>query len=83
MVGTAHAQVGRSSARRSAPSGSACRNRPGMRRSAPASHAAYGVPHALAWNIGTIGRMRSLVGVGTTALACPTPIECRNVERCE
>ena len=58
MVGTAPAQVGRSCSMNLA-SGSHCRYRPGMRRSAPASHAAYGVPHALAWNIGTTGSTRS------------------------
>ncbi len=30
-----------------------------MIRSAPVSSAAYGVPQALAWNIGTIERARS------------------------
>ena len=30
-----------------------------MTCSVPANSAAYGVPHALAWNIGTIDRMRS------------------------
>ena len=54
-----------------------------MRRSAPAIQAAYGVPHALAWNIGTIGQHAVAVGVATTAPACAAPIECRNVERCE
>jgi hypothetical protein len=63
-------------------SGSAWRYRFGMTRSAPAIHAAYGVPHALAWNIGTIGNTRSR-SVYPTAPACNTPIECRKVERCE
>ena len=53
-----------------------------MSRSAPAIHAAYGEPHALAWNIGTIGRRRSFQVYGT-----PEPVwmamVCMNVERCE
>ena len=46
-----------------AASGSACRKRPGMTRSAPTEPAPRtGRPHAFAWNIGTIGRTRSRVG---------------------
>ena len=48
---------------------------PGRRR--PCS-AAYGMPHALAWNIGTIAQHRS--SLGTTARACSsssTASECR------
>jgi hypothetical protein len=40
-------------------SGAACRCCCGKTRSAPAIHAAYGTPHALAWNIGTTARNRS------------------------
>ena len=40
-------------------SGSPWRKRPGITRSAPTRHAAYGNPHALTWNIGTTGSTRS------------------------
>ena len=41
-----------------------------------------GMPHALAWNIGTIGSTRSR-SVKHDRGRLHTPIECRNVERCE
>src|SRR3954464_15169953 len=63
-------------------SGSACRKRPGITTDAPHMNAAYGMPHALAWNIGTIVRMRSrsdrLSPAGVMAAR-----ECRYAERCE
>ncbi len=42
-----------------AASGAACRNIWGMIRSAPVMKAAYGVPQALAWNMGTMESTRS------------------------
>ena len=75
MVGTAPATVGRS-ASISLTSGSGCRNRSGMIRSAPDMTAAYGRPHALAWNIGTTGSTRSLSHM-PKVLPRQTPIECR------
>jgi hypothetical protein len=81
MVGTAPATVGRSDSMSFA-SGSAWRNRSGMTKLAPAYHAAYGSPHALAWNIGTIGSTRSC-SVSPTAMPALTLIECNTVERCE
>ena len=57
-VGTAAAKVARSAAMNRA-SGSACANRFGNRRSAPTSQAAYGIPQALPWNMGTTGSRRS------------------------
>ena len=57
-VGTAVGQGARSAAMNRA-SGSACVNRFGSSRSAPTSQAAYGIPQALPWNIGTTGSRRS------------------------
>ena len=57
-VGTAPVSVGRVSWMMRA-IGAACKNCCGKTRSAPIIHAAYGVPQALAWNIGTITSMRS------------------------
>ena len=53
MVGTPADRVGRWRAMMAA-SGAACRNIWGMIRSAPVMKAAYGVPQALAWNMGTM-----------------------------
>ena len=47
-----------------------------MIRSAPDRTAAYGRPHALAWNIGTTGSTRSLSQT-PRVLPMQTPIECR------
>ena len=81
IVGTAPENVTRSSFTIRV-SGSACRNRPGITSDAPQRNAAYGMPHALAWNIGTIIRMRSRsdrpIAFGVVAAN-----ECRNDERCE
>ena len=81
IVGTAPENVTRSSLTMRV-SGSACRNRPGITSDAPHMNAAYGMPHALAWNIGTIVRMRSrsdrLSAAGVVAAS-----ECRYAERCE
>ena len=52
MVGTPAAIVGRQLAM-AADNGAACRNCWGITRSAPTRKAAYGVPQALTWNIGT------------------------------
>src|SRR3954463_2121122 len=63
-------------------SGSACSQRLGMIRSAPAIAAAYGRAPALAWNIGTIGRMRS-ARLTERVSAKQLPSECSTLERCE
>ena len=81
IVGTAPENVTRS-ASIIVVSGSAWRKRPGITSDAPQRNAAYGMPHAFAWNIGTIASTRSrsdrpsAVGVVATS-------ECRNDERCE
>src|ERR1700704_4310021 len=81
IVGTAPENVTRSSLTMRV-NGSACRNPPGTTRDAPHMNAAYGMPHALAWNIGTIVRMRSrsdrLSAAGVVAAS-----ECRYADRCE
>jgi hypothetical protein len=51
-------------------------NRSGITSSAPESMAAYGRPHALAWNCGTTGRIRSR-SESAKALPRLAPIECR------
>ena len=61
MVGTPPPQVACSSSTMRATC-SACRYCPGRMRSAPTIQTAYGMPHALAWNIGTIGSTRSAFG---------------------
>ena len=58
IVGTAPATVGRWVSMRCTID-LASMNRSGSTRSAPAIRAAYGIPHALAWNIGTIARALS------------------------
>ena len=78
-MGTAPAIVGRS-ASMSRTSGSGCRNRSGMTRSAPAYIAAYGSPQAFAWNIGTTGSTRSCSDSPKT-LPVHTAIECRYADR--
>ena len=59
MVGTPAAIVTRSSSMSLASDG-ADRSGPGITRLAPLATAACARPQALAWNIGTTGRMRSL-----------------------
>ena len=78
-VGTAAASVARSAAMNRA-SGAACANRFGSSRSAPTSQAAYGMPQALPWNMGTTGSTRSFWLI---ARASPelTPSVCRNADR--
>ena len=54
---------------------SGCRNGPGICKVAPDRNAAYGMPHALAWNIGTIAIARSAsvmpwMEAAITAIAC-------------
>ena len=75
MVGTAAARVGFSLAIMAA-SGSGCRNRSGMSSEAPTRNAAYGRPHDMAWNMGTIARTLS-----SNEMSMPsdmqTCIECR------
>ena len=73
------ARVARSSAMNRA-SGSACVNRFGSSRSAPTSQAAYGIPQALPWNMGTTGSRRSY-WLSPSASPEHTPSECRNVDR--
>ncbi len=78
-VGTAMARVARSSAMNRA-SGAACANRLGSSRSAPTSQEAYGIPQALAWNMGTTGSSRSY-WFSPRASPEQMPSECRNVDR--
>ena len=80
-VGTAPETVGQVASMTSA-MGPPCRNCCGMTRSAPAAQAAYGMPQALAWNWGTINRMRSakLMPRVCDAIAAS---ECRYEDRCE
>ena len=59
MVGTAPATVGRCVSIMSITEAGS-RWQSGNTKSAPAISAAYGIPHALAWNIGTIGSTLSL-----------------------
>ena len=79
MVGTPHERVGRRSAmiRARCSPWTYCW---GRWRSAPVIHAEYGVPQALAWNMGTMAsrRSRSLIDVA----AVPAwDMVCRKVER--
>src|SRR3954462_10440948 len=78
-VGTAPVKVGRVSSMIRL-NGGACRNCCGKTRSAPTIHAAYGVPQALAWNIGTITNIRSLSARAMLAVDV-TINECRKVLR--
>ena len=54
--------------------------RPGMTTSVPAMNAAYGNPHALAWNMGTMAITTSLSRT-PKASAMHRAIECRTFER--
>ena len=78
-VGTAAARVARSAAMKAA-SGAAWANRFGSSRSAPTSQAAYGMPQALPWNMGTTGSTRSY-WLSPRASPEDTPSVCRNVDR--
>ena len=81
IVGTPAERVTRSEAIRSASSAGVMRG-PGKTSRAPASAAAYGMPHALAWNIGTTGITASAAR-RPIASGLSTPSECSTVERCE
>ncbi len=81
MVGTPAATVTRSDSIRPASVG-AERSAPGMTRLAPQATAAWARPHALAWNMGTTGRMVSL-SIAPRLSACMAPIVCNQVERWE
>ena len=54
----------------------ACRKRSGMTSVAPLISAAYGMPQAIAWNIGTMVRTR-LASVSWNDCGIVTCIECR------
>jgi hypothetical protein len=74
MVGTPDVTVVRSEAMNLVRC-SGWRNGPGMCSVAPDRKAAYGMPHALAWNIGTMARARSAsvmpwTDAAITAIAC-------------
>src|SRR6478609_7402607 len=79
IVGTAPETVTRSAAINRV-SGSDWSQRSGITIAAPTMIAAYGRPQALAWNIGTIGRIRSY-GVSPIASPMATAIECRYIDR--
>ena len=64
-------------------SGSACRKRPGITRSAPHERAAYGKPQAFTWNIGTTGSTRSRGRDPDRRRPCTVARQCRMFERCE
>src|SRR3954451_6456288 len=81
IVGTAPENVTPSSCTMRV-NGSACRKRPGITSDAPHMNAAYGMPHALAWNCGTITRMRSRSD-SPSAAGVHTASEWRYDERCE
>ena len=55
---------------------------PGMTRPAPVATAAWARPQALAWNMGTTGRMTSRSDAPRLS-AVMAPMVCRNVDRCE
>ncbi len=50
---------------------------------APTIAVANGMPHALAWNIGTTGSTQSRWDRPRPSAVIPTVIECSTVERCE
>ena len=81
MVGTAAATVTRSCSISRA-SGSGCRKRPGITRSAPTKVDACGSPQAFAWNIGTTGSTRSAFEIAI-ASARQEASACSTFERCE
>ena len=81
MVGTAMVTVGRVAAM-SVVSGAAWRYCLGNTKSAPPMNPAYGAPHALAWNMGTMINSRSRSVMPNTG-APNDASECSHVERCE
>src|SRR4051794_6788169 len=81
IVGTAPLIVGRSDSMMRT-NGSACRNRSGITTSAPAMKAAYGMPHAFAWNCGTITSALSWKDRDKVFIVVAAS-ECSHIERCE
>ena len=81
MVGTPAETVGRWRSMMAA-RGAAWRYCWGMIRSAPVRNAPYGVPHALAWNIGTTGSSVSRPETSLTSGSAATS-ECSTSDRCE
>ena len=81
IVGTPAATVTRSSTISSAMA-LPDRSGPGITSVAPEATAAWASPHALAWNIGTTGRITSDSRAPSES-AVIAPIVCRNVDRCE
>src|SRR5262249_15444544 len=81
IVGTAPANVG-CSVSIIAASGAAWRNRSGMISDEPDMKAAYGRPHAIAWNIGTTTRA-VLAGPSPKDSGMQTCNECSQTDRCE
>ena len=81
IVGTAPENVTASALIMSV-SGSACRNRFGITTDAPQMNEAYGMPHAFAWNIGTIVSTRSR-SESPSAVGVVATSECRYDDRCE
>ena len=81
MVGTPAASVTRSDSMRSASAG-ALRSGPGITRVAPVATPAWASPQALAWNMGTTGRItsRSLTPSVSDIIA---PKVWSTIERCE
>ena len=75
IVGTPEVTVVRSVAMKAVRC-SGCRNGPGICSVAPDRNAAYGMPHALAWNIGTMAIARSASVMPSTEAAI-TAIACR------
>src|SRR3954465_11055621 len=63
-------------------SGSAWRNRSGMTGAAPAMKEAYGMPHALAWNCGTITSATSWKDSASVFIVVAAS-GCNHIERCE
>jgi hypothetical protein len=81
IVGTPAATVTRSDSIRPARVG-ALRSGPGITSFAPQATAAWARPHALAWNIGTTGRIVSRSDAPSES-AVSAHIVCMNVELCE
>ena len=65
-----------------AASGSGCRKRSGISVLAPLINAAYGMPQAIAWNIGTISSTRSLADIPKVS-AVQHCMECSQIDRWE
>jgi hypothetical protein len=81
MVGTPAVHVTRSDSMRSArPCGE--RSGPGSTCLAPTMVATYGMPQAIAWNIGTTGIAESASRIPIES-GSPAPSVCRTSDRCE